>query len=110
MRQIKHSRAEQLFKELAADFVERHSNRTSLVTVTGIELTPSMSHATILLSVMPKEKAPGAIEAANRWKQEFREYVKSHARLRTLPFFDFAIDTGELNRQRIFDLLDSTTK
>ncbi len=104
MNEMKQHRAESLLKDLAADFVERHSNRTSLVTVTGIDLAPDMKHATILISVMPESSSETVIDFINRWKQEFREYVKSHARMRVLPSFDFAIDKGELNRQRI-DLL-----
>lgn len=105
MNEMKQHRAEQVLREIAADFVERHSNRTSLVTVTGIDLAPDMARAIILLSVMPEEKAGQVIEAANRWKHEFRDYVKTRARLRTIPFFEFAIDKGELNRQRIQELI-----
>lgn len=102
---MKQHRAEQILKELAADFIERHSNRTSLITVTGIDLAPDMGRATILLSVMPEDKAEQVVEFANRWKQEFRDHVKSRARLRVLPFFEFAIDKGELNRQRIEEII-----
>lgn len=105
MNEMKQHRAEQLLREIAADFVERHSNRTSLITVTGIDLAPDMAHAVILLSVMPEEKAHQVVEATNRWKHEFRDYVKTRARLRVLPFFEFAIDKGELNRQRIEKLI-----
>jgi ribosome-binding factor A len=105
MNEMKQHRAEQMLKELAADFVERHSNRTSLITVTGIDLAPDMAQATILMTVFPQEKSKQAVEFANRWKNAFRDYVKRHARMRVLPRFEFAIDKGELNRQRIEEII-----
>ena len=97
----------QHLKDLAGEFLVRESNRTSLITVTGVVLTPDTKRAEILLSVLPKEKARAAVEFANRNRNEFREYIKKHSRMRILPFVHFSLDLGELNRQRIETLLET---
>jgi len=97
----------QHLKDLAGEFLVRESNRTSLITVTGVVLTPDTKRAEILLSVLPKEKARAAVEFANRNRDEFREYIKKHSRMRILPFVHFSLDLGELNRQRIETLLET---
>lgn len=104
MSSIKKERATLLLKDLAADFLERHSNRTSLVTVTGVTLSPDQKSARILLSVLPKEKTAAAVDFANRYVDEFRDYLKSRSRLRFIPRITFIVDEGELNRQRIEEL------
>jgi ribosome-binding factor A len=87
------------------EFMSREANRTSLVTVTDVTLADRARKATILLSVLPAEKAPVVEEFANRKCNEFRSYVKSHSRLGIIPFFDFKIDLGEINRQNIDRML-----
>lgn len=95
----------QLLKSLAGDFLARTSNRTSLITVTNVVLSEDGRRADILVSVMPKEKASAATDFMNRNVDEFREYVKSHSRMRILPRFAFRSDRGEEHRQRIDELL-----
>ncbi len=105
MTNIKDVRFKELLKELAAEFLNRASTRTALLTVTNIELSADQRRATILLSVMPREKEYGAVDFANRHRNEFFEYIKKHSKLRFLPHIEFAPDLGEQNRQRIDELL-----
>lgn len=97
----------QLIKDLAGDFLARTSNRSSLITVTNVVLSEDGKHADILISVMPKERASAAVGFANRNADEFREFVRSRAKMRLLPRFAFALDIGEENRQRIEEILGS---
>ena len=92
-------------KGLAGDFLSRHSNRTSLITVTNIFLSPDLKRAEIFLSVLPNEKEHAAVEFANRIRGEFREYIRAHSKMHNLPHIIFAPDIGEQNRQRIDRLL-----
>ena len=94
-----------IVKELAMEFMAREANRTSLVTVTNVILGDRAKRATILLSVLPEDKGPVVEEFANRKANEFRSYVKSRSKLGIIPFFDFKIDIGEINRQNIDSLL-----
>jgi ribosome-binding factor A len=95
----------ELLKELAAEFVELESNRTSLITVTGIEMAPNESRGTIFVTVLPTDKEDAAIEFMNRRSRDFKNFLKTKARIRTLPLMRFEIDHGEKNRQRIDELI-----
>ncbi len=98
----------ELLKELSAEFLNRASTRSALLTVTGIELSSDQKHATILLSIMPKEKEYAGVDFANRHRSELMEYIKKQSRLRFLPRIEFTGDVGEQNRQRISELLENT--
>lgn len=104
-RPYRDDRTVQVIKELAMNFMERESNRSSLVTVTNVILSDRSKRATILFSVLPEDKGPAVEEFANRKKDEFRNYVKKNSKLGIIPFFDFKIDFGEINRQNIDSLL-----
>lgn len=100
----KEEKTEQLIRQLAADFLHRESNKSSLVTVTGVQLSDRLTKATILISVLPESKQQEALDFARRKRAEFKEYVKSHAKIGRIPLFDFEIDYGEKNRQRIEEI------
>ena len=78
---IKEERTKDLYKRLASEFLIKNSNRTSLITVTNIELSSDMKRAEIMISVMPKEKERVALLFANRLRGEFSDYIKAHSRL-----------------------------
>ena len=93
-------------KQHAANFLEQESNRQSLITVTSSVLSPDLKRVTIFVSVFPETQEATAIAFANRNRPNFRDYLKSHARLRFIPKITFELDQGEKNRQRIDTLLN----
>ncbi len=93
-----------LIKKVAAEFMQRQSNYTSLITVTDVSISDRGSRATIFFTVLPDSKEKGALEFAKRMRAEFREFFAGKARMRALPFFDFEIDHGEKNRQHIDEI------
>jgi len=93
-----------LIREAAAEFLQRESNYTSLLTVTDISLSERGNTATIFFTVLPENKEKAALDFSKRKRAEFREFFKSKARMRALPFFDFEIDKGEKNRQKIDEI------
>ena len=97
-----------LIKDLAADFIQKESSGASLITVTRVILSNRGKNADILFTVFPEEKESDAAEFAKRRAGDFREYVKSHARTRVIPFFHFEVDKGEKNRQRLDTLSDKS--
>jgi len=94
-----------IIKELAAQFLGRENNRTSLVTVTSANVSPDLKRATIFITVLPTDKENLALEFTKRKRPELREFLKKNLEIKTIPFIDFAIDLGEKNRQRIDELL-----
>jgi ribosome-binding factor A len=92
-------------KELAAQFLARENNRTSLITVISASISPDLRRATVFLTVLPDSKENAALSFAKRKRGELREFLKKNMEVKTIPFVDFAIDLGEKNRQRIDELL-----
>lgn len=94
-----------LIKELGAQFLERKSNGTSLITVTSCTVSPDTKRATIFITVLPDEKEAGALEFVKRKRKDFRESLKKNLKIKIIPFIDIQIDRGEKNRQKIDELL-----
>lgn len=97
-------RIEELLAHLAAEFIARSTNGTSLITVTRTEVSSKGDATKIFVTVFPDEAAKEALAFLNRQRDEFREYLKSHARLRSIPRATFELDYGEKNRQRLDEL------
>ena len=100
--------SEQL-QHLAATFLQRESNRTSLITVTRCELSENQKCATIFISVFPTDNEKMAKEFAKRKRTEFVKYVHDNSKIGRLPSISFKIDFGEKNRQRLDELSQEKT-
>jgi ribosome-binding factor A len=107
MNKLKHEREEFMLKDLAADFLSRQSNRTSLITVTRVILSPDCKRVNVMLSVLPQTAEKAALIFANRMTTEFKEFIKAKSRIRILPRIRFIVDIGEHNRQRIEELSET---
>ena len=92
-------------KELAADFLSREGNRTSLINVISANCSPDLKRATIFITVLPIEKEKAALEFALRKRGELRNFLKKNMPVKVIPFIDVKIDQGEKNRQKIDELL-----
>lgn len=104
-------RQEKMNKELAklfAVFIERESNKTSLITVTRCDIAPDFKKVIVYLSVLPTDKEESVLAFMNRRKWDARDYVKKKLNTRIIPFVEFAIDAGEKNRIRVTELLHNT--
>lgn len=88
----------------ASDFIQRESNTNSLITVTEVQLAKDFQKAVIFVTVFPDEHEISALNFLKRNLGPFREFVKEKTRLQHIPWFDFAIDGGEKNRQRIDEI------
>ncbi len=93
-----------LIKDAAADFLNKESNRTSLITVTGANISKDFSNATVFFTVFPDDQQEQVLHFTRRKRSDFKEYLKSHLRLGRIPFVDFKIDEGEKHRQRIDEI------
>jgi ribosome-binding factor A len=99
--EVRTEKIKDIIKILAAKFLQIESNRTSLITVTDVIISDDGKSAKILFSVFPENKEEGVLDFVRRKRSEFRQYVKDNSRLMRIPFFDFVIDIGEKNRQKI---------
>ncbi|MBY0376385.1 ribosome-binding factor A [Patescibacteria group bacterium] len=94
-----------LVRELAAQFLARENNKTSLITVTSTNVSPDLKKGTIFITVLPESKEHDALEFAKRKKGELRDYLKQNMETKSIPFIEIEIDHGEKNRQKIDELL-----
>jgi len=92
-------------KELAAIYIEREAGPSSMITVTRALISPDGKKATIMVSVLPKEKEKAAYGFIKRNLGELRKYVSKNLKINPIPFLDVQIDEGEKNRQKIDELL-----
>ena len=103
---IRNERITEIVRDLAARFLEQEGNRSSLITVTNVELSKDAKYATIFYTVFPESFEKTSLEFAKRKRSEFKKFVRENSSLGRIPFFDFAIDFGEKNRQKIDNLLN----
>lgn len=91
-------------REMAANFFTREAGPHSLITVTDATISPDFKYGTIYFTTFPTSEEERALEFAKRKRSELREYIKEHAKLRSLPVLEIKLDEGERNRQRIDEL------
>jgi len=108
-RQQKYSR--QILKDLGEVFQKdpRHFFGTSLVTLTGTEVSPDLGFVKCFFSVMPENTAQDVLFNLNEKKAEVRKNLGNiiGKRVRIVPELAFFIDETEVNASRIDKLIDS---
>lgn len=92
-------------RKLFADFIERESNKNSLITVTRCEISKDRKNIAVFVTVMPQAEEQKVVGFLNRRKWDARDYMKKRIQTRVIPFVHFTIDEGEKNRQKIDRLL-----
>ena len=85
-------RADSIIHKLASEFINRESNRTSLITVTRVHSDAKTKHVDIFVSSFPERNTRAAVDFLNRNRDEFHAYVKKHSKLATLPRVRFLAD------------------
>lgn len=88
-------------RHAAAEFLERESNRRSLITVTSTALSAKGERATIFVTVLPEEEERAALAFVGRRAGALRDFISKRVSLQRLPHISFAIDRGEKNRQKL---------
>lgn len=94
----------ELIREIASKMISRETNRTSLITVTNIDVSPDLKKCTVFVSVFPESAQDSAINFLKRKRRELKAEMRQNSNLRNIPFFDFDLDIGEKNRQLIEDI------
>jgi ribosome-binding factor A len=84
-------RLSQTLKELAAQFVSVHANRTVLITVIDVHVQERGTHATIRVSVFPDDAIPQALGFLKRQRTVFREFIKEKMPGLKPPHIDFEL-------------------
>lgn len=93
-----------MIHRLASSFIKEQANSNPLITVTDIVLSDDLKEATIFISVLPDKGQEKALDFLKRKRHDFKVYFKEKSQVSPIPFFDFQIDLGEKNRQRIDEI------
>jgi len=101
---LKQEKIRENIKNITAQFLEKESNGTSLITVTNTNVSKDLKKATIFITVLPNTSEKSALDFVRRQRSDLRHFIQSKLKMRIIPFLDFAIDEGEKNRQRIDEL------
>lgn len=101
---LRQEKVSKLIQKLAAEFLESESNRTSLITVTGSNVSSDLRSAEIFITVLPIEAEQDALNFVKRKRSDLRDYLRKKTKMRNLPFVDFVIDQGEKHRQKIDEI------
>ena len=95
-----------IIKEQVAIFVRHEANTDPLITITRVDISPDLKRAIVFFTTIPDGKEKDALVFLKRSGTGLRSYIKSHAKLKNLPHFDFMIDAGERHRQHIDEMMD----
>lgn len=106
MQNSKQERINKEMKKLFANFIEKESNKESLVTVTRCIISSDRKNIEVMVSIYPTDHEKKVINFLDRRKWDARDYMKKRIQTRVIPFVHFKIDTGEKNRQKIDKLLN----
>ena len=92
---------QEVLREVVSEYINRETNKTSLITVTRVDISPNLSSCDVYVSVFPESAEESAFNFLKRKRPEVKEAIKKRMNMRRIPFVDFKIDMGEKNRQKI---------
>jgi ribosome-binding factor A len=104
MRELKRERTGEVIHRLAAEYIRDNGGKTSLITVTRVELSPTGKEAKVFFTTLPESQEDTVLKFLERKAQEFKRYVRDESRIGIVPHIDFKIDYGERNRQRLDEI------
>jgi ribosome-binding factor A len=108
MRDIKREKISEMVHRLAAEFVRNNSGKTSLITITRVELSPTGKEGKIFFTTFPEKEEDTVLKFLERKGSEFQRYLRDKSRIMLTPHIDFKIDYGERNRQRLDTLSEAS--
>ena len=76
------------------------------VTVMGAKISPTLEHATIIISVIPSEKSKEIMEQLKKEIYMIQQILNKRLDLRKVPKIRFEVDNTEEKAIRIEEILD----
>lgn len=95
---------ESLLAQKVGEFLSMEAGNQSLITVTRVAYNDKTKHASVFITVLPDSQEKTALAFAKRKSSDMREWMKQKVLMGSLPVFEFVIDIGEKNRQRVDDI------
>ena len=92
MGEYKKERLLSAIRHAAAEFINRESNRKSLVTVTRAVFRENDKTVNVFISVLPDNETGAAVDFLSRQRDSFLEFLRKKIRTRELPYVYFLAD------------------
>ena len=94
------------FAKAAAEFIARTiAIKEGVITVTRVDIHPSLERATVYVSVWPESKESEAMKSLKSVRRDFYEYAERKFTMRQRTAVEFKIDPGEKARRRFEEIL-----
>lgn len=77
-----------------------------LVTVVGANVSPTLEHATIKISVFPQDKASGILKKIKKQIYAIQQVLNKRLKMRPIPKIRFEIDATENRANQIEEILN----
>jgi len=100
-------RLEALFRNLAGDFLKTHGAGKAVITITGCDIRKDLGGVVVRVSIYPDTEEERVLRELKALSPKLRSFVSGQTSMRTVPRFTFIADSGEKNRKRIDELLDT---
>lgn len=97
-------RIQEAVREVAAEFLAKEAGPQSLITVTRVALSNDTRSARVFITVLPESAEEAALAFIQRNRRELGEFFRTRVRGAFPPHFEFLLDRGEKNRQRLDEL------
>ena len=106
---MRNKRLNDLLRDVVARILESELDveGSPLVTVMGAEVSPTLEHAVIRISVLPADKEKEVMVELRRHIYSIQQLVNKRLVMRPVPKIRFEIDTTEERAARIEKLLES---
>lgn len=89
---------------LAAKFISRESNRTSLITITRAEINDKKTVCSVFFSVFPEAEEKNAEIFMKRSAGDLRTFLQREEGVFRVPHIEMVLDVGEKHRRKIDEL------
>lgn len=100
-------RASSLLFRLVSEFIAEHWVGASRVAVSRVEVGKGFKEAAVYIVVSPESQEKNALKELAGMRKKIYNEVAGILKTKFTPRFEFRIDKGEKNRERIEDLLKS---
>lgn len=99
-------RVNSIIREVLADVIERMSDsRLEMVSVTAVDTSPDLRHATVFIDVLGEDDCEDALAALRGAAKRLQGALGSEIRTKYTPTLEFAMDPGVTGGERIETIL-----
>jgi ribosome-binding factor A len=93
-------------KQVLAEEIERlNDSRLDLVSVTGVETSPNLRHATVFIDVLGSDQTDDALVALSKASRRLQSAIGRQVRMKFTPILEFAVDPGVVTGEKIESIL-----